>query len=177
MNAGIVSLAALLTSALTGLSFMIAPLPDADRILPAVYESTETTLTAPQNSAPQPLGRDETPTPAPITPGDCQAFVGLAWTLGWPQEELDTLERIMRKESGCQPDAIGDKALGGSYGLMQVHIPTWCLPSKYWPAGWLAVHGSVSPDNCIALLDPATNLAAALLIQREGGWPQWSTWP
>lgn len=180
MNAGIVSLAALLVSALTGLSFVIAPLPDPDRIPAAVYESTETPETtpeAPRNSAPQPLGRDETATPAPIAPGDCQAFVGLAWTLGWPQEELDTLERIMRRESACQPDAIGDKAAGGSFGLMQVHIPTWCLPSKYWPQGWLAVHGSVGPDDCDALLDPATNLAAALLIQREGGWPQWSTWP
>jgi hypothetical protein len=83
----------------------------------------------------------------------------------------------MRRESACQPDVIGDRALGGSYGLMQIHIPTWCLRSTYWPEGWLAVHGSVGPDDCEALLDPATNLAAALLIHQTGGWPQWSTWP
>ncbi len=82
----------------------------------------------------------------------------------------------MRRESACQPDAIGDWTRGGSFGLMQLHVPTWCLRSKYWPEGWLSVHGSVGPDNCTGLLDPATNLAAALLIQREGGWSQWTTW-
>jgi hypothetical protein len=82
----------------------------------------------------------------------------------------------MRAESGCQADAVGDLNRGGSFGLMQVHVPTWCHGSKYWPGGWLAAHGSVGPEECEKLLDPATNLAAALLIQREGGWRQWTTW-
>ena len=180
MNAGIVSTFAVILSALTGLSFIIAPLPDLDPIPPAVYESTETARTtpvAPRNSAPQPRTAPETTPPAVTLPPTCEGFVSLAWALGWPEEELDTLARIMRRESACRPDVIGDRALGGSYGLMQIHIPTWCLRSTYWPEGWLAVHGSVGPDDCEALLDPATNLAAALLIHQTGGWPQWSTWP
>jgi hypothetical protein len=159
--------------AATAVSFYIAPMPDADQIAPAVYA---TTLTAPRYSAPQPVTAPETLPPATTTPPSCEAFVSLAYTLGWPAEELDTLATIMRRESACQPDAIGDWTRGGSFGLMQLHVPTWCLRSKYWPEGWLSVHGSVGPDNCTGLLDPATNLAAALLIQREGGWSQWTTW-
>ena len=175
MKLSVLTFAALILAA-TGVSFFIAPLPDADQIAPAVYESIATTPTAPQNSAPQPVTAPETAPPGTTTPPSCEAFVSLAYTLGWPAEELDTLATVMRRESGCQPDAIGDRTRGGSFGLMQVHIPTWCLRSKYWPEGWLGVHGSVGPDDCTALLDPATNLAAALLIQREGGWSQWTTW-
>jgi hypothetical protein len=182
VNVAQFAVAALFGVALAGLSFAVEVLPEPAGLRPAVYESTETTETTPtsalatRNSAPEAPGEAKTAPPAVTVPPTCETFVGLAWSLGWPQEELDTLAIVMRRESACDPNAIGDLAVGGSFGLMQVHVPTWCHGSKYWPGGYLAAHGSVGPHECERLFDPATNLAAALLIHREGGWSQWTTW-
>jgi len=178
---------AVITAALFGLASSVAVFavrqdPPAAMVPAAVYASTATTPTpaltywTPENTRQEAAGSDETAPPAVTVPPSCEDYVGLAWALGWPKAELGTLADVMHAESRCQADAIGDVARGGSFGLMQVHVPTWCQGSKYWPGGWLAAHGSVGPHECEKLLDPATNLAAALLIQREGGWQQWTTW-
>lgn len=173
MNFASLLVAAPFIAAITAASFLIAPLPNADRI--AATSPPAATPEAPQRALQAPV-TVATTTTAGIASGDCQAFVALAAAVGWPAHQLGTLERVMRAESRCEPDAIGDLTRGGSYGLMQIHTPTWCRPSTYWPSGWLATHGVITGRNCGQLLNPAVNLYAALLIQQEGGWRQWATY-
>ena len=171
MNAAHLTWVAILAAAGFIVSLTVSPFPSVDRpaAAPAVL------LEAPQTTVEAPVAVTTT-TEAPITPGDCQAFVALAARMGWPTEELPTLRRVMVAESGCDPQALGDVSRGGSYGLMQIHTPTWCKPSRYWPTGYLQAAGVVDADNCHALFDPALNLYAALIVWRAGGWQQWATW-
>jgi hypothetical protein len=116
-------------------------------------------------------------TPLEPTPGNCAEYVGLALTIGWPATEAPQLAQIMRSESRCYPDRIGDQ--GNSYGLLQIHCPTWVAKTRYWPEGWAAVNGY--PITCTDLLDPKTNLAIGFLIWAgvegsSGGWWNWTTY-
>lgn len=110
------------------------------------------------------------PTPKPT----CDDYARLAVSVGWPATEYDTIRRVMYAESGCYPLAVGDLEHGVSLGLMQVHTNSWCEPTKYFPGGYLQTKAVL--DDCNALLDPLVNLYAALLIWREGGWEQWTTY-
>lgn len=179
MNVAVVAVWAIVASLLTAVGSIVAPLPHNATIVAAPAESHPPAVSAPQtprNSAPEAITAPKEAPPAPITPGDCRAFLALATDVGWPASELDTLRRIMHAESGCDPRAIGDKTRGYSYGLMQIHLPTWCRPSRYWPHGYLYTHHVLPADDCEPLLDPATNLRAALIVHRVGGWKQWSTY-
>ena len=114
--------------------------------------------------------------PSP-TPGNCAEYVGLALSVGWPASEAPQLAEIMRKESGCYPDAVGDN--GASRGLLQIHCPTWVAKTTYWPDGWAAVNGY--PITCDDLHTPETNLAIGFLIWAGvegsgGGWWNWTTY-
>jgi hypothetical protein len=80
----------------------------------------------------------------------------------------------MRAESGCNPGALGDAEHGGSVGLLQIHQDSWCRPNKYWPAGYLQTMAVL--DDCRQLFDPFVNLYAGLMVWREGGWTQWTTY-
>lgn len=171
MNATNLTWVALLAAVGFIVSLTISPVPSVDR--PAAAPTVP--LQAPVTTVQAPVAPTTTTEP-PITPGDCQAFVELAARIGWPPEELPTVRRVMHAESRCEPDALGDVSRGGSYGLMQIHTPTWCKPSRYWPTGYLQAAGVVDADNCHALFDPALNLYAALIVWREGGWQQWATW-
>jgi hypothetical protein len=88
---------------------------------------------------------------------------------------LPALAEIIRLESGCLPTALGDKTVGGSYGLLQIHCPTWGLPNRYNEIGWLQARGII--ETCEDLFEPITNLVAGLLIWREAkGFGVWSTY-
>jgi hypothetical protein len=70
---------------------------------------------------------------------------------------------------------LGDKTVGGSYGLLQIHCPTWGLPNRYNEIGWLQTLGII--ETCEDLFEPITNLVAGLLIWREAkGFGVWSTY-
>lgn len=114
-----------------------------------------------------------TPTVTAPTP-TCDDYGRLAIEAGWTADLLPTLLDIMWAESRCKADAVGDIQHGGSLGLMQIHTRTWCEPNKYWPLGYLQTMSVL--DRCHTLLDPYVNLYAALLIYREGGWQQWTTY-
>jgi hypothetical protein len=79
-------------------------------------------------------------------------------------EDVDRALWVISRESGGNPNAVGDREIGGSRGLFQ-HF------GKYWQqradaAGW----GDYS------VFDPEANIAvaAALLYGSGGGWQHWS---
>jgi hypothetical protein len=108
--------------------------------------------------------------------GRCTDWSAYAASIGFQTAEIDILERILWLESRCQPGIVGDAEHGGSYGLAQIHAPTWCKPSKYWPEGYLQTHGVVL--TCDDLFDVRLNLQAAYAIFVYAGrsFHPWSTY-
>ena len=131
--------------------------------------TTSTTTTAPPTTEP-PTATTTAP-PAPVTlstgdtstPDDC--WVGLARSVGWPEDTLPTLQRIIRRESKCDPYAYADRpsTMDNSRGLLQMNaygtldaaIRTLC---------------GVDP---VELFDPTTNLRCGLAYYRAAGWAPW----
>lgn len=101
----------------------------------------------------------------------CREWADLAVRSGFVLNDLWIALQVMELESMCLPDAIGDN--GQSYGLMQINS-FWCLPSTYWPRGYLQTNGFL--DECQQLLDPALNLYVAWHISTQYGWENWSTY-
>jgi hypothetical protein len=103
----------------------------------------------------------------------CDEWVDTAVAVGWPEEQLPKLSYAVYRESRCDPDAhnTDDPTRIGSLGLIQIN-GFWCLPSQYWPDGWLQTHGIL--DDCDELFDPETNLLAALAIWENSGWGPWN---
>jgi hypothetical protein len=158
-----------LIAAAFGVSLWIAPLPD----LPTPAIVPPNTVYSPVQ-APKPFTATTVPQPAV---GHCGAWAGYALAYGWPATQAPQLAEIMRLESGCNPAAIGDG--GQSYGLLQIHCPTWVAPSSAWPNGWAAANGY--RITCDDLLNPATNLGIGFLIWAGvpgsgGGWWNWTTY-
>ena len=108
----------------------------------------------------------------PYTHPECVEYLALAVTLGWESEHLPMLERVMWKESRCQPHQLNaSDPNGGSLGLTQVN-KFWCLPSRYYPDGYLQEMQIVT--TCEQLYEPLINLNAALAIfEYADGWSQW----
>ena len=148
-------------------------LPEA----PKPAETVKTTVYAPATSVQMLQVASNSPTPATTTPlqaaGDCEAWVGVAYGIGWPIAALDTLKLAMQLESGCNPQAVGDD--GDSIGLLQINCPTWATPNANWPIGWMQHYGM---GDCESLLDPVTNLRVGLMIWEgwEGSTPGWHHW-
>ena len=102
----------------------------------------------------------------------CEQVFDTAKAIGWPTDQLGMLVAIAMRESRCQPNAFNaNDTVGQSYGTMQVN-DFWCLPSRYWPNGYLQAHGLLT--KCTDLFDRETNLRAALAIYRySNGWRAW----
>ena len=102
----------------------------------------------------------------------CEQVFDTAKAIGWPVDQLGMLVAIAQRESRCQPDAFNaNDTVGQSYGTMQVN-DFWCLPSRYWPNGYLQAHGLLT--KCTDLFDRETNLRSALAIYRySNGWRAW----
>lgn len=79
----------------------------------------------------------------------------LAVSVGFP--EPDKAAAIAMAESGGDPSAVGDLALGGSYGLWQINA---------------RAHPEFAPAS---LVSPEFNARAALTISQKGAdWTPWS---
>ena len=103
----------------------------------------------------------------------CQEWLPLAVEVGWPNrtEVLQTLGRVMFKESRCQPDACSKSDKGRQcrdYGLIQGN---WYAHHEWW------TELGIEPQE---MFDPATNLQWAFLLysglEEAGkcGWQPWS---
>jgi hypothetical protein len=164
-------------------SLWIAPVPDIGHLPLPVHTYTEVGSPTWRISPPQaPISpaiasKPATPVTVAPTPKTCSEWAEYATRYGWPASEVATLTVIMGRESGCQPEAIGDN--GASRGLLQIHCPTWVQPSRHWPTGWAAAHGfNVTCDD---LHKPNYNLAIGFLIWAgvegsSGGWWNWTTY-
>lgn len=116
-----------------------------------------------------------TTTTIPPVVANCDDAVALARAIGFPEEELETLRRVMERESGptCAPTAFNaSDPMGGSYGLTQIN-GYWCEPTELWPDGWLQTQGIL--NECADLFDPKISLRATLAIFFNSGWHPWRT--
>lgn len=167
-------LAKLITGAVLAVyGLFVVAMPDlqpGDPVVPTTrYEATTTHQNAPAATNP--------PTPttsAPYPPaGACDAYVAIAYHVGWPEAALPMLREAMRLESACDPYAVGDR--GDSIGLLQIHQPTWCTPSSAWPVGWMQHYRL---GDCNDLYDPIVNLRVGLAIWEgwQGSTPGWQHW-
>jgi hypothetical protein len=104
----------------------------------------------------------------------CEQFSALAVNLGWPADQRTVLESIMKRESGCRPNAHNktlNKDKSQDYGLLQINGRSW---SK-----WLQRKGVINQTS--DLLQAQTNLLAGLEIYNYGverygfGWGPWGT--
>lgn len=96
---------------------------------------------------------------------DCLKVRKLAAAIGWPRQQLDTLQRIAARESTCRASALNpnDPTIYGSRGLMQINGSN---------VRWLIARGIIR--NADDLYNPTRNLRAALALWREYGWRPWS---
>lgn len=152
-------------------SLLFAPRPSSSSApqstVPAVVETT-TTTTTPTTTTALPLPND----------ARCGEWWSLARQVGFTESMLPTLDRIIYRESRCDPTQHNAAdPNGGSYGLAQVN-GFWCLPSRYYPLGYLQTHGVLT--SCVDLYIPEVALRSALkLVEYSRGaglcaWHQWA---
>lgn len=97
------------------------------------------------------------------TPG-CPQWRATALEAGWSEQEWPRLERIIWRESRCNPDAFNGRRRDRSIGLVQVNVKGRLLAHRR------AVCGIDEPAE---LFDPYTNLACAEAIHEQAGWQPW----
>ena len=91
--------------------------------------------------------------------GNCESYRSLlSQYSGW---NVDTMLYAMRKESGCNPGAVGD-----NYPINGLHAVS---------CGLLQVRTVSGRPSCAALKDPATNIAWAHKIYLGQGYRAWTT--
>jgi hypothetical protein len=124
---------------------------------PAVRTATDVCVSDPAYCNPPPT----TAPPSSPSWARCGQWWDLARSVGWPEGALPTLDGVMWNESRCQPGAQGPTVCNSRAGCHRALGLVQLL-------GW-----SCSPNGC---LDPASNLAEALVIyNHEGGWcPAWT---
>ena len=104
----------------------------------------------------------------------CPQYWQTALQVGWRKNQLATLDKIMFRESRCNPLAFNSKdPMGGSRGLVQIN--------GFWTP-WLKERGVLSPPKASqGLFSPTVNLLSALHIYNYGvdrygdGWGPWGT--
>lgn len=97
----------------------------------------------------------------PLT-AHCPKWWPVALQAGWQWGDLTTLDRIIHRESRCQPAAHNttlNKDGSTDMGLTQINDRSWCQPSRYYKKGYLQSLGII--EYCEDLFDPLTNLIAA----------------
>lgn len=160
----IIALAALGVVGVGGLS----ALPPEQALAPATAEADPYADIAPET-------RPEAPETTEIARrGICPPVYDMAYLVGFTPDQSALLDRIAWHESRCLTTARGDLTKGVSYGILQIHGPSWCEPNRYWPDGYLQAKGIL--DTCDDLDDPELSVLAARLIWMEGGFEQWSTY-
>ena len=150
--------------------------------VPPPSQATPVVQTSPVQDPPQRASyrvwRDDKSAPV-VEDANCPKYLGLAITIGWKVKDLRELDRIMYRESRCQPAAFNPKdPNGGSAGLLQINY-FWCKPSRYYPQGYLQSMGVL--NTCEQLFEPGVNLLSALVVYQYAldnngnGWHPWRT--
>lgn len=123
-------------------------------------------------------------TTLPPPPADalCPQWWALAREAGWTLDLLPTLDYVMWRESRCLPDQHNttlNKDGSSDIGLTQINDRSWCLPTRWYPNGYLQTIGILPTVGCEQLFDPYLNLLSAKAIhdyaQRTNGngWQPW----
>jgi hypothetical protein len=138
-------------------------LPEADSsIIPAAYYE-----------AVLPVTTTVAPTTTITTIATCDDALQLALDLGFPADQLGTLDLVIHRESRCLPHAHNlSDPMSGSYGLTQIN-GFWCLPNSQWKIGWLQEKGIL--EECSDLFNATISLRATLAIYNNSGWGPWAT--
>lgn len=129
---------------------------------PVTYPTEETTTTKAPTTTSPPTTTTEPPLEIPEG-AKCGEWWQLALDVGWPEDRLPTLGRILWAESRCTPDVYNCC----SFGLAQME---WSA-HKHWMKSEFGV------DDSSELFDPALNLLTALWLaeyaeQHYGCWSQ-----
>jgi hypothetical protein len=112
----------------------------------------------------------------------CPEWQALAGEAGWHADSMLTLDYVMWRESRCQANAH-NKTLNADgstdIGLMQINDRSWCLPTRWYPQGYLQTVGMLDSVGCAELFDPLVNLKAAKALYdyseeaSQNGWRPW----
>lgn len=142
-----------------------------------LWSTNELDLAGPQAVSstvyPQPVEALPAPTTTvPYSGPGCTEYAPEALAAGFTPAELPIILTIIELESMCFPYVVGDNGL--SYGLAQIHAPSWVRPNRWNPQGYLRARGLIDAED--ELLNPALNLQAAWWVYVEGGWEQWTTY-
>ena len=170
------------TLANVGLGFLLGGLLGIATVAgasPAIAPTVTTIPHYPPLTAP-PVPPTPPTTLVSISPNaQCSQWWELATESGWKYEDLARLDGLLWRESRCDPSQHNPSdPNGGSYGLMQVN-GFWCLPSRYYPAGYLQTLGIL--QTCPDLYEPSVAFTAGLAIysysleQNGCGWKPWAT--
>lgn len=90
-------------------------------------------------------------------PVGCETYRHMVAQYDW---NVDTMMYAMQKESGCNPNAVGD-----NYVIAGVYAPS---------CGLLQVRTLQGRPDCESLKDPATNIATAYEIWKSQGYRAWT---
>lgn len=92
----------------------------------------------------------------------CPQWWDTAIKAGWTIDQLPVLDSIVYRESRCLNMAHNTtlNADGSTdIGLTQINDRSWCLPTRWYPNGYLQTLGKI--NYCKDLFDPYLNLVAA----------------
>lgn len=119
---------------------------------------TFTTLFPAQTTVEEPIIVEEV-IEAPVLVG-CDLYRAEVEKYDW---DPDTMMRIMKAESGCNPEALNDNPATGDYsvGLLQINL-----------YGGNAAHRPPEEE----LLIPKNNIAFAYELFKNGGYHHWTTY-
>ena len=120
----------------------------------------------------------------PLPPADahCPQWWALAREAGWHADSMPTLDYVMWRESRCLTTAHNttlNKDGSSDLGLTQINDRSWCLPTRWYPNGYLQTIGILSTVGCEQLFDPYLNLLSAKAIHdyaqehNGNGWQPW----
>lgn len=160
---------------IAALFMFVAPRPTAS-IAPQPTVAADTTVSG-QRTLPFQVTTTSSTVPLPLD-ARCPMWWSMAKQIGFTDALLPTLDRVIYRESRCDPSQHNaSDPNGGSHGLTQVN-GFWCKPSRYYPSGYLQTVGVL--NDCADLYTPEVALRAtmALIIYSRSvdlcTWAQWA---
>ena len=109
------------------------------------------------------LGRFLASLSLPRMSGPCAQWWPLAHDVGWTYNEFKSMQRIMQRESHCNPSVRSVHGTGCCYGLFQIHY----MHVLHQP-------GCPSRNYCTVLYIPRENLRVALALLHGSGRSPWA---